>query len=88
MTTAVRKTVCPESRFISPRKPGAAVADDLAPGGVDDRDLALDDRDEGVAAVADLVQPLADLGAALLAVLGEGLELGGREDAADREIGA
>ena len=29
-TTAVRKTVWPESRFISPRKPDGAVADDLA----------------------------------------------------------
>ena len=37
-----------------------AVADDLVAGRVEDRDLALDDRDEGVALVADAEQHVAD----------------------------
>ena len=45
------------------------VADDLPAGAVEHRDLALDDRDERIALVADLEQLLADLGGPLLAVL-------------------
>ena len=41
---------------------GGAVADDLVAGGVEYRDLALEDRDERVGRVADLEQLLADLG--------------------------
>ncbi len=41
---------------------GGAVADDLLAGAVEDRRLALDDRDERVALVADLEQRLAGLG--------------------------
>ena len=70
-TTAVTKTVWPESRFISPRKPDGAVADDLVAGGVEDRDLALEDRDERVASVADAVEHVADGRGALLS-LGHG----------------
>ncbi len=66
---------------------GGAVADDLAAGGVGDRDLALEDRDERVARVADLEELLADLGGPLLAVLGEGRELRAREDPACRSGG-
>ena len=62
-----------------PEEARGAVADDLAAGGVDHRDLALDDRDERVGRVADLEQLLADLGGPLLAVLGERRELRARE---------
>ena len=51
------------------------VADDLVAVGVLDRGLALEDRDERVALVADLEQDLAGLGRALLAARGEHLEL-------------
>ena len=54
---------------------GGAVADDLAAGGVEDRDLALEDRDEGIGRVADFEELLADLGGPLLAERGEGREL-------------
>ncbi len=47
-----------------------SVADDLAAGGVENRGLALEDRDERVGLVADPEQLLADRGGALLAVLG------------------
>ena len=47
------------------------VADDLVAGGVEDRHLALEDRDERVAPVADAVQHVADVRRALLAELGE-----------------
>ena len=63
---------------------GGAVADDLVPGGVGDRGLALDDGDERVGRVADLEQLLADLGGPLLAVAGQRFELGAGEDAAGR----
>ena len=62
-----------------PEEARGAVADDLPAGGVDHRDLALDDRDERIALVADLEQRLADLGGPLLAVLGERRELRARE---------
>ena len=54
---------------------GGAVADDLVPGGVEDRRLALDDRDERVGRVADLEEHLADLRGPLLAVRGQRLDL-------------
>ena len=68
-TTAVRYTVWPDSRFSSPRNPGGAVAHDLVAGGVQDRHLALDDRDERIALVADPEEHVADGRGALLAVL-------------------
>ena len=55
------------------------MADDLVAGGVGDRDLALEDRDERVGLVADLEQLLADRGGALLAMLGQRRELRLRE---------
>jgi hypothetical protein len=58
-----------------PEKARSAVADYLAAGAVAHRDLALDDRDERVALVADLKKLLSDLGCPLLAVLGEHREL-------------
>jgi hypothetical protein len=51
------------------------VADDLVAGWIGDRDLALVDRDEGVAGVADLEELLADLSGPLLAQRGEGRHL-------------
>ena len=55
------------------------MTDDLGSRGVEDRRLALDDRDQRVAAVTDLEEDVADLGAALLAVLGEQRQLSLRE---------
>ena len=52
-----------------------AVADDLVAGRIEDRHLAFEDRDERVAPVADPEQHVADGGGALLAELGERLEL-------------
>jgi hypothetical protein len=60
------------------------VADDLAAGRIDDRDLALVDRDEGIGDVADLEELLADRRGPLLAELGKRGELGAREDPACR----
>ena len=59
------------------------MADDLVARGVQDRRLALEDRDERIASVADPEQHVTDLGGALLAVLGERLELRLREDGGD-----
>ena len=50
--------------------------DQLVPGGVDDRDLAFEDRNERVRLIADPVQQLTDGGRALLADRGESRELG------------
>ena len=83
VTTAVRKTVWPESRLVSPRKPDAPVPDDLVPRGVENGHLALEDRDQRVARVADTEEDITDLGRALLAVLGERVELRLREDCGD-----
>ena len=80
----MRKTVCPERRFISPRKPDAPWRTISWPAASSHRDLALDDRDERIALVADLEQRLADLGGPLLAVLGEHRELRAREHSAYR----
>ena len=55
-----------------PRRP---VPDDLLPGRVDDRDLALEDRDERVPLIADAVEHVADIGRALLTELSQGREL-------------
>ena len=55
------------------------MADDLGPGGVEDRRLALDDRDQRVAAVTDREEHVTDICAALLAVLGEQRQLSLRE---------
>ena len=60
------------------------MADDLVPGRVEDRRLALEDRDEGVGLVADLEQLLADRGGPLLAVLGQHCQLGAGENATHR----
>ena len=45
--------------------------DDLVPGRIDDRDLAVEDRDERVRPIADLIQQLTDGRSALLTDLGE-----------------
>ena len=58
---------------------GGAVADDLVAGRVEDRDLALEDRDERVARVADAVEHVSDPCGALLAELGERRQLRRRE---------
>src|SRR3954467_4520148 len=63
-----------------PRRP---VPDDLVPRGVTDGRLALEDRDEREALVADPEEDVADLGGALLAVLGERRELRRGQDRAD-----
>ena len=64
-------------------EPGRSVADDLAAVRVEDRRLPLADRDERVGRVADLEEDVADGSGLLLAVLGEHVDLGFREDAAD-----
>ncbi len=51
------------------------MADDLVAGRVLDRGLALDDRNQRVARIADLEEDLALGGGALLADLSEGLQL-------------
>jgi hypothetical protein len=56
-------------------EPMRAVADDLVAPLVEDRRLALEDRDEGVRPIADAIQDVADLGRALLAVRPQQLEL-------------
>ena len=53
--------------------------DDLVAGPVEDRDLALDDRDERVLLVADPEQQVADVRSPLLAELGEGRQLRRRQ---------
>ena len=58
---------------------------DLVAGGVEDRDLALEDRDERVALVADPVQGVARVGRALLAELGKRRELRRRQRWAVRD---
>ena len=62
---------------------GRAEADDLASGRVADRGLALPDRDERVGLVADFEEHLAGRRGALLAVLGEQVDLRLGEDATD-----
>ena len=54
---------------------GGAVADDLVPCRVEDRRLALQDRDERIPAVADAKEHVADGSRPLLAVTGERVEL-------------
>jgi hypothetical protein len=51
------------------------VPDELVPGGVDDRDLSFEDRDERVGPIADLIEQLTGRGRALLADPGESGEL-------------
>ena len=75
VTTAVRKTVCPDSRFISPSEARRAMADDLVAGRIEDRHLALDDRDEGVALVADAEQHVTNARGSLLSDLAERRQL-------------
>ena len=58
---------------------GRAVTDDLSSRGVEDGGLALDDRDQRIAAVTDREEDVADLRAALLAVLCEQRQLSLRE---------
>ena len=58
---------------------GRAVADDLVARRVEDRDLAVEDRDERVAPGADAVEHVAGGRRALLAELGQPRELCGRE---------
>ena len=63
---------------------GRPVADDLVAGGVEDRDLALDDRHEWVVAIADPVEHLADVSGALVAEFGEPGQLRRRQRRAGR----
>ena len=83
-TTAVTKTVWPVSRFISPRKPACPWRRISCARGVDDRDLALEDRDERVRAVADAIENLADAGGSLLPERAEPCQLRLREDGTGR----
>ena len=57
----------------------AAVADDLVAGRVENRHLSFDDRDERIAPVADAEEHVTDSSSALLAQLGELLQLRGGE---------
>ena len=52
-----------------------SVPDDLVSGRIEDRHLSLEDRDEGIASVADPEQHVPDGRAALLAELGERRQL-------------
>jgi hypothetical protein len=47
----------------------------LVAGGIEDRDLALEDRDERIALITDAIEHILDVRCALFAVLGKGLEL-------------
>src|SRR5262249_11889311 len=60
---------------------GGAVADDLVAGAVEDRELALEDRDERVARVAGFEQLRAGRRGSLLAVVAQRPQLGLIEDA-------
>jgi hypothetical protein len=60
-------------------EPGRSVAHDLAARRIDDRDLTLDNRDERVRAVADAIEDVADLRAALLTQRAEPPQLRRRE---------
>ena len=51
------------------------MAHDLVPAAVEDRHLALENRDERVGPVADAIQHVADVRGALLAELGKRIEL-------------
>jgi hypothetical protein len=51
------------------------MANDLVAGAVEDRDLALEDRDERVGRIADAIENVAGLRRALLADPGESCEL-------------
>ena len=51
------------------------MADDLVAGGVHDRHLALEDRDERIAPVADAIKHVADVRRALLTELGKPSQL-------------
>jgi len=64
-------------------EPGRPVAHDLVPVRGEGRGLALHDRDERVPRIADLEKHIADLGAPLLAMLAEHLQLLGGEDRSD-----
>ena len=52
------------------------MAHDLLAAAIDDRDLAVEDRDEGIRRVADLEERVADVRGALFAGLAQQLELG------------
>jgi hypothetical protein len=56
-------------------EPGGAVADELIAGGVEDRHLALEYRDERVAAITHLVEHVADVRSAFLSKLRERRQL-------------
>ena len=62
----------PRKQVQLPEEARGAVPDELVLGGVDDRDLSFEDRDERVRPIADPVQQLAHRRRALLADLGEG----------------
>ena len=47
------------------------MADDLVAGGVEDRSLPLDDRDERILAISDAIEHIPHVRGALLAELGE-----------------
>jgi hypothetical protein len=61
----------PRQEIQLPEKARGAVPDQFVPGGVDDRDLPFEDRNERVRPIADPVQQLTDRSRALLADLGE-----------------
>ena len=60
-------------------EPRGAVADDLVAGRIEDGHLALDDRDERIASVADSEQHVADVRIPLLSELGERRQLRTRQ---------
>src|SRR4029077_2725302 len=74
----------PGEEVYLPEEAGSAMADDLVAGAVEHRRLPLDDRDERIARIADLVQLLAHLRGALLAVREERRQLCAREHSACR----
>ena len=65
---------------------GRPVPDDLVPVPVEDRRLALEDRDERVAQIANPIEDVADRGRALLTDVGERLELRSRQRRSRRRI--
>jgi len=74
-TMAVTKDRLPGQEVYLAEKSIRAVADDLVSRAVQNRDLALDDRDERVARIAHAVEHLAGLRRPLLADPGQGPKL-------------
>ena len=75
MTTAVEKDRLPGEEVHLAQELRLAVADDLVVRSVEDCHLAFQDRDQGIALIADAIQHITDGRGSLLAMLGERRQL-------------